>query len=279
MRFTVATCNLKTTGGSKHAQVPLPSARVELLRTVLARKPAVIAVQELTPGYAAALTGVHHSLTLRPPGPFDGGNRVLGVGLLVSEYVQIEGLRLIDRAPFPERTLAADVTIGGQSIHIVAFHSLTGVDYGKAKAAQFSAIVEHLHAVHGHVVLMGDANEPQVDARDLANTKIWHGNGSGAELLFGPSPAHRLRDAWRVHLGKDIAALPDEGPLALSYRTGKTARRYDHIFVPHLWQVLEMTYDYDSALAAGSDHALLSATVDTTPSADVLLANPACPSG
>lgn len=108
--------------------------------------------------------------------------------------------------------------------------------------------------------LMGDANEPKVDARDSAEIELWGRNGKGAELLFGPAPTHGLKDAWRAFLGQRIQEKPAKGPLAISHRTKGVPRRYDHIYIPTTWSVTRMEYALELATDAGSDHALVVAT-------------------
>lgn len=188
---------------------------------------------------------------------------MLGVGLLVTPEIEVVRWGLIDRAPFPERTLAAELVVGDRSLHVVVFHSLTGVDYRRAKAAQFISITEYLLGLAGDVVLMGDANEPEVDAPARREIKLWKGNGKGAEYLFGPEPVHGLHDAWRGFLGDRVNDAPAAGPLAVSHRTRGNPRRYDHIYVPAAWTVTDMEYRYDEGTAAGSDHALVTAKVET----------------
>lgn len=170
--------------------------------------------------------GIVHSLERRRPGRFDGGNRMLGVGLLVTPGIEVKRWRLIERA-LPERTLSVELTVGGRELHVVVFHALAGVSFRHAKSAQFIAIAEHLVEVGGDVVLIGDANEPMIDSRTIDDTVFWDGNGKGAEYLFGSSPVHQLKDAWRAYLADAVREKPVGGPLAVSYRSQKNARRYD----------------------------------------------------
>ena len=261
-RLHLAGWNLRSSGGARHAHLPLPRPRVELVQRALESPAAIVGLQEVTPGFAGSLPGIVHSLERRRPGRFDGGNRMLGVGLLVTPGIEIKRWGLIERAPFPERTLSAELTVGGRELHVVVFHALAGVTYKHAKSAQFIAIAEHLVELGGDVVLIGDANEPMIDSRTLDDMVFWDGNGKGAEYLFGSSPVHPLKDAWRAYLGDAVREKPVRGPLAVSYRSQKNARRYDHIHVPQYWRVLDMAYDYDGAIEAGSDHALVTATVE-----------------
>lgn len=266
---TICTWNIKTPGGKSASDSPLSSARVDLIRETLeSKQPVVMALQEVTPGYARSLValGLHHSLTFRAPGEFDGGNRMLGVGLLTSGNVQVRNVGIVERAPFPDRTLAADLEVDGVAIHVLAFHSLTGVGFRAAKHAQFRALAEHLAGRTGHTLFLGDANEPRIDARDPEHIACWHRNGdkgAGAALLFGPKPVHGLVDAWRKLLSAEsLAALPVDGPLATSHVANGRPCRYDCIYVPPAWRVVEMLHDMKRATDAGSDHALVTARVE-----------------
>lgn len=262
MELTVIGWNLKAVGGARNANTPLPPQRTDLIAAALSESPAICGLQEVTPGYSQCLEGLRYSLERRPPGKFDGGNRMLGVGLLVSPAVEVLRWGVIERAPFPDRTLTAEIRVSDQPINVIVFHSLTGVDYRRAKTAQFRSIAEHLDGLDGDVVLMGDANEPEVDPPDPNQISFWKRNGDGAELLFGPTPMHDLKDAWRAYLGTRVSELPAEGPLAVSHRTRGTDRRYDHVYIPKSWTVTHMEYAYETATRAGSDHALVTARVE-----------------
>ena len=48
-----------------------------------------------------------------------------------------------------------------------------------------------------------------------------------------------------------------KGPLAVSYIRGKTEDRFDYIFLSDDFEVSNCRYDYEGAVAAGSDHALV----------------------
>ncbi|HIA03955.1 MAG TPA: hypothetical protein EYN66_18985 [Myxococcales bacterium] len=77
----------------------------------------------------------------------------------------IESLTMVDRAPYPDRTLVAQVRFSGSVYRILGAHSLTGVDYKRAKSDQFLAIAEYLDtASNGGTpsLIALDANEPEV---------------------------------------------------------------------------------------------------------------------
>ena len=77
-------------------------------------------------------------------------------------------------------------------------------------------------------------------------------------------PQHGLRDAYLDHLTQNPAEYEDalrlrpDGPLAVSYVRGSkaspTADRFDYVFVSPEIVVRSCRYDYEGAVACGSDH-------------------------
>lgn len=94
---------------------------------------------------------------------------------------------------------------------------------------------------------------------------------TGDDVMFGGHPHHHLQDAYRRWLTDDparlhaVALLHPSGPLAVSHHTGKrqddpgVPRRYDSLWISPEIAVDTITYDYAQAIAAGTDHALLTA--------------------
>jgi hypothetical protein len=114
-----------------------------------------------------------------------------------------------------------------------------------------------------------DANTPDRDHPD--SSKIgWH--WSDEPKLLGPNAEHTLRDVLRTYLAahpeelEEILRVRPEGPLAISHDTGKrngksNPRRYDCICATPDLQVEGVEYLYEEGLQAGSDHALVIATM------------------
>jgi hypothetical protein len=85
--------------------------------------------------------------------------------------------------------------------------------------------------------------------------------GKCAAMIFGVYPVHRLRDSFKSYLVEN--KLPTAiTPLAKSHVVAGKARRYDHIFHAPEWRVTSMRYEYDLALTATSDHALVVAELE-----------------
>lgn len=89
--------------------------------------------------------GSAFSLSHRCPGKHEGRNRRMGVATLTFDGLIVDS-KLLDRSVFPERTLATEVNMSGQTIQSLNFHSLTGVDYYKAKSSNFASIADFLHS-------------------------------------------------------------------------------------------------------------------------------------
>ena len=87
--------------------------------------------------------------------------------------------------------------------------------------------------------------------------------------MFGGRPEHRLDDAYRRWLDEHPKELEQirverpDGPLAVSHRTGKRRdspgfpRRFDGLWISPEIEVSSISYHYEAAIAAGSDHALV----------------------
>lgn len=69
-------------------------------------------------------------------------------------------------------------------------------------------------------------------------------------MIFGKDKVHNMNDSF--HSVKENFEL-----LPVSYKTGKTFRRYDLIFHSIDWQVKKLEYFYEKSIQATSDHALV----------------------
>lgn len=233
----------------------------------------VVVLQEVIPDHEPAYRALFQagnsgcSLSLRAPSPLEGKNRALGVMIGV-DGGSIETVSLVDRAPYPDRTLVVQVKFEGSVYRFIGAHSLTGVGYKRAKSDQFLAIAEYLNdAQTGRLpTLMAlDANEPEVDAAELADSQFFNNGdkGRGASTLIGPLATHGLQDVLRTMMAQvpnkadQIRADANSHALVTSYRTRSRECRYDQVWASDEWQVVEVDYAYHEGLAAGSDHAMV----------------------
>jgi hypothetical protein len=117
----------------------------------------------------------------------------------------------LEGVDLPERTLVAHVKIAGQVLTAVSYHAPPGVSWKIVKPRQAVAFTRWLARQRRPVILGTDANTPQVDAIDHANTRThWHTGKRrlegepGDDLMFAKTTAHRLSDALRLWLDPDV---------------------------------------------------------------------------
>jgi hypothetical protein len=92
----------------------------------------------------------------------------------------------------------------------------------------------------------------------------------GDDQMFGGHPHHRLGDALRRWLDEHPEQRDQNRPNgrpAVSHYTGRRAgspgnpRRFDTLWISPDLSLTDILYDYDAAIEAGSDHALVIATM------------------
>ena len=195
-----------------------------------------------------------YSLDYRQPRNHEGKNRRLGVATYIFGGCALAAA-LVDRSVFPERTLFTRVKYDSAIIDILNFHSLTGVDYGKAKSSNFASITDFLSA-NPVDFFTCDANEPKCDSLDKDKIEFFDNRDKGfnAGLLFGKNKVHLLDDAFKSYiLENNISATDDT--LAISHIVSKKYnRRYDHIYYDTKWKVDCVQYPYENSITATSDH-------------------------
>ncbi|NLV82444.1 MAG: hypothetical protein GXZ18_05495 [Synergistaceae bacterium] len=194
------------------------------------------------------------SLIHRPPGRFEGKNRKMGVATLCFGG-SIEKSSLLNESVFPDRTLITEVSMDKRIINNFAFHSLTGCDYKKAKSSNFASIVSFLNSNEKIDFFSCDANEPNADSINDEQMTFYDNQdkGKNAQMLFGDNKAHCLTDSYKQYVRKTGEELSD----GFTFITGKTKRRYDHIYHNQIWEVINAKSLYKESLEASSDHAMV----------------------
>ena len=183
----------------------------------------------------------------------------------------VHDLGPVPQVPSPERTATAKLERDGDRLVVASLALPPGVAWGDAgKGRQADRIACWLRERRGPVVVGIDANAPKWDRPALHDSEWWNDQ---EPLLIGEERIHDLRDVYRVALERDperrAAVLADapEGPLATSHvrgrGSGRVACRYDHVLASPEFDVLEVEYRWEDAVAAGSDHALVVATLST----------------
>jgi endonuclease/exonuclease/phosphatase family metal-dependent hydrolase len=182
----------------------------------------------------------------------------------------VHDLGPVPQVPSPERTATAKLERDGDRLVVASLALPPGVAWGDAgKGRQADRIACWLRACPMPVVVGIDANTPKWDRPELADCEWWNDQ---EPQLFGVDRIHDLRDVYREVLDADpqrraevLAEHPD-GPLAVSHLRGRggqrTACRYDHVLASPELAVRDVRYLWDEAVAAGSDHALIVASLD-----------------
>ena len=195
-----------------------------------------------------------YSLDLRKPGKNEGKNRRLGVATYIFGG-SIISRKLISRSVFPERSLFTEINFKGTHVNSFHFHSLTGVDYKKAKSSNFASIADFIQSENIDFFTC-DANEPKIDSLDNESIKFFDNKDKGvnAGLIFGGNKIHDLNDALKVYL-KGMRKNTNEEPLAVSHIISKRfKRRYDHIYCSDSWLPNKVVYPYNDSINATTDH-------------------------
>src|SRR5690554_3774628 len=140
----------------------------------------------------------------------------MGVATLSFE-ASVVSSSLVARSVFPERTLVADLDFGSGKLRTLNFHSLTGVDYKKAKSSNFASLADFLES-ETIDFLCCDANEPKVDSLFAEQVEFFDNRDRGrcAAMIFGGDAKHKLVDSFKQHL-QDIGGGTSAIPLAESY--------------------------------------------------------------
>lgn len=248
------------------------SGHSELLKRIDAD---IVALQEVT---HQSFNQLRHSLgydwsvcsldTAKAEWPI-GKKAVLGTALFGRYPFKLLDVALLNTVALPERFLIANISIVGDGITVCSFHIPCGSTWKTGKSAAFRAITQWAAQQTMPTVVGIDANSPKVDHPIHEHNVWWRG---GEADFLGSRTDHKLQDALRL-LFRDnpdrfrkVAEIHPQGPLAHSYRRGRAAPiycRYDFIYVSSHFSVQEVSYPYDSSIAAGSDHSIVVA--DLTP--------------
>lgn len=234
--------------------------KIKYLQTYLTDDCCVI-MQEVKPHayeYIKTLLGnqyeMFYSLNYRNPSKFDSDARRLGVLVLVNKGIEIESAGIIERSPFPDRTVYITIKRNDKKIKVLALHSLTGCGYYRSKSVQYDSFAEFIDEYRPDIIGI-DANEPQIDHYDIRQMEFFD-NGPGAKNFFNEMADIGLTDAYVQFNGAE--GYEKGHPLTKSHNIRrKGAVRYDFLFVSDRYRVDNCSYNYDEAIAAGSDHAII----------------------
>lgn len=234
--------------------------KIKYLQTLFIENTVVI-LQEVKPHayeYIKAILGKEYellySLNYRKPSKFDSDARKLGVLILINKNIEILDVGVIERSPFPDRTIYTTVNYQGTPLRILGLHSLTGCGYYRSKSVQYDSFAEFIDEYRPDIIGI-DANEPQIDHYDMKQMRFFD-NGPGAKHFFDEMLDIGLIDSLTGFY--DINLYEEGKPLTKSHNIRrKGAVRYDFLFVKNTMKINTLLYNYDDAVAAGSDHAII----------------------
>lgn len=215
-------------------------------------------------------TAAVFSLRLPPRIRTEAKRRRCGCAILTRKPFTIRSSGLLKAAPLPERALFADLDAGNRRLQVWSVHVPPGVNWGQRKPETFVAVAKALAALDGPALVGIDANAPKTDHPDIRQNEWWWDEEPD---LLGPKPLHPLRDVLRDHLGRHperlrlVRQLRPSGPLEVSHLRGSVRKvpcRYDFILASPHFTVADVKHLYQDAVAAGSDHALVTAELSIT---------------
>jgi len=257
--FAPMTVSLRVVQWNISVMLSRPGAIANFIEERIGQGPAIVCVEEVkrsaydTLRSLRNLTSSCFSLDLREPGGNEGDERKMGIAVF-SFGLPIISPELLNRTVFPERTLSVLLHGVFGPIRVVAFHSLTGVGYRKAKASNFASIADYLQEHRAELdFLCFDANEPQHDSMDVNKLVFWP-RGKTATLIMGSEKVHDLSDSYVEHLRSTGHIDNVQDPFTVSHVTRGTPRRYDYIMHSRRWTVVNCSYPYAESVAATSDH-------------------------
>jgi len=198
---------------------------------------------------------IEYSLEYRKPGKYDSKARKLGVMIATSNDIEVLEAGVFERALYPDRTMYERIKVGDKELRIAAIHSITGCSHLVSKSDSFRSMAEALDELNPDIVTM-DANEPEVDHYEIRGMKFFEQNGEGAGIFFRALDNLGLKDSKTINY--DIDSFVYGEPLDVSFMVnGIKPMRYDFVFVSDKVRVSDVVYDYDGAVAATADHAVV----------------------
>lgn len=238
----------------------------------------VLTLQEVLPssrerlsalGYASSVLA--RDLPARPDGPGDRSARFC-TAIFVRAPLRLTYRRTLAKAPSPKRTTLARVEGAGRAFTLASLAAAPGVTWGDAKTVQGDRIARWWARRRLPVLAGMDRNGPKYERLDDVE---WWPRDSMA--LFGDGAAHDLHDVYldyldqHSHIRRRIRDAQRAGPLATSYDRGRgrpVPSRYDAMYASPEFVVHHVGYEWQRAIEAGSDHALVHADLTLQPDTD-----------
>jgi hypothetical protein len=199
-----------------------------------------------------------YSLDLRVPGKYEGRNRQMGVMTMINNG-SIINTHLIEKSVFPERTLVTSLKLSNLILTNLTFHSLTGVDYKKAKSSNFASIASYFPE-NKIDIMTCDANEPNIESVNEDEIIFFDNRDKGkmACLLFGKDKIHDLVDTYKYFTLAESRILLN----GYTHIVGGNKKRYDYIYCKNNWKVISSEVTYEASIKASSDHGMVETILD-----------------
>lgn len=229
-------------------------------------QPDVLTLQEVLPSSSRRLkkagyeSGVLARDLLGDPGPGKRRPR-FSTGLFAHPPLELEAPCTLANVPSPKRTTIAQVAGAACAFVLASLAAPPGVNWGADKTVQGDRIADWW-AQHDLPLLAGfDRNGPKFERID--SPEWWPRDSM---RLLGDDAPHDLRDVYLDYLDQHpkrrerIRDAQRAGPLATSYDRGRARpvpSRYDAIYASPEFSVIAAGYDWQRAIEAGSDHALV----------------------
>lgn len=274
--------NLRFATWNVNRRRPRPS-HLEFTRSV---DPAVLALQEASPGFVKALRASGLFAFVASSGDLAGGRPPrrsdFYCALAVRDSLAVGQPFAL---PLPERSLALPVAMpDGSGFLACSVHIPCWVSWKQLKGNTFAALSRWLERTGRGGVLGIDANAPKVDHPEHELNE-WRFPEEA--LVLGAQAPHALADAYRLWLLHNPSALDairsqrPVGPLAISHKTWmrkrERPRRYDFVLVPSDAAVADVVHHYDDAILAGSGHGLVVADLCLSSGAHTPMPTPQFP--
>jgi len=236
----------------------------------------VVALQEVTASmYSLVLkSGIAEHVAYSADVAADRG---FGSALLARNGAALEHPCLMAGLPNPNWGVIARVTLGDVAFTAASWHAPNAAK-AENRAVKAAAYLSFNHLVRERrdpLVIGADANHGARWTRTLdfpgepfqpIKEDDWLD-----ENRFWAQPDHDLRDMWfeflaaRPDLVAALRAERPEGPSAISYIRGSPKNpipdRFDYILASPEFSVTNMTYEYERAKVAGSDHAFVASSL------------------
>lgn len=238
----------------------------EQLALLAEYQPDVLTLQEVLPssfrrlGEAGYASGALARDLLGDPGRGKRRPR-FSTGLFAHPPLEIEHACTLANVPSPKRTTIAHVGGTARPFELESLAIPPGVIWGDDKTVQGDRIADWW-ATRELPLLAGiDRNGPKFERID--HVEWWPRDSM---RLLGDAAPHDLRDVYLDYLDQHpkrrtrIRDAQPAGPLATSYDRGSARpvpSRYDAIYASPEFSVLAAGYDWQRAIEAGSDHALV----------------------